>query len=74
MQDKTIIQRQIVNVLEKVAGFEYFGTIATNENYVHEKMKSRLNSANACCLSRHPSENLKIYKTMFLPVALFMWM
>jgi hypothetical protein len=32
---------------ENVAAFQYFGTTATNENYIHEEIKTRLNSDNA---------------------------
>jgi hypothetical protein len=33
---------------EDVAKFEYFGTTKTDQNYMHEEIKNRLNSGNAC--------------------------
>jgi hypothetical protein len=65
---------------ENVAKFKYFGMTLTDQNDVHEEIKSRLNSGNACyysaqnLLSSHPiSKNLRIktYKTVILPVVLY---
>jgi hypothetical protein len=56
------------------------GTTLTNQNDIHDEIKSRLNSGNACCYSvqkilssRIISKNLKIkiYKTVILPVVLY---
>jgi hypothetical protein len=56
------------------------GWTLTNQNYIHDEIKSRLNSGNACYYSvqillssRLISKNLKIkiYKTVILPVVLY---
>jgi sorting nexin-29 len=65
---------------EKVATFKHLGMTLTNQNDIHDEIKSRLNSGNACYYSvqnllssRFISKNLKIkiYKTVILPVVLY---
>jgi hypothetical protein len=65
---------------EDMAKFRYLGTTLTDHNCMHEEIKSRLNSGNACypsvdslLSSRLLSRNLKvkIYKTIILPVVLY---
>ena len=62
---------------ERVEEFKYLGTILTNQNYIQEKIKSRMKSVNACYHSVQNllsssllSKNLKIkiYRTIILPV------
>jgi hypothetical protein len=72
---------KIVNrSFEHVAKFRYIRTTLTDQNDMHEEIKSRLNRGNACyhsvqslLSSRLLSWNLKvkIYKTIILPVVLY---
>jgi hypothetical protein len=65
---------------EDVANFKCLGITPTDQNHMHEEIKRRLNSGNACyhsvqslLSSRLLSRNVKveIYKTIILPVALY---
>jgi hypothetical protein len=64
---------------EMVEQFKYLEIALTNQNYIHEEIKSRLKSGNACYHSLQnvlsssllsKSVKIKIYRTTILPVVL----
>jgi hypothetical protein len=55
---------------ENVATFRYLETTLTDENCMHEGIKSRLNSGNACYRQLSRNVKVKIYKTIILPAVL----
>ena len=65
---------------ERVEQFKYLGTNLTNQNSIHEKIKSVLKSGNACyhsvqnllsSSSLHKNVKIKIYRTILLAVVLY---
>jgi hypothetical protein len=67
-------------LIESVATFKYLGMTLTNQNDIHDKIKSRLNSGNACYYSvqNHlcscllsKNRKIKIHKIVILPVVLY---
>jgi hypothetical protein len=65
---------------EKVEKFKHLGATLTDQNCIHEEIRSRLNSGNACyhvvqnLLSSHllsRNVKIKIYKTIISPVVLY---
>jgi hypothetical protein len=64
---------------ENVVIFKYLGTTQTNQNDIHDEIKSRLNSGNACShsvlniLSSRLIQRLqiKIYENVILPCVLY---
>jgi hypothetical protein len=67
LQENSLVRRENIKMRIK---FKYLGTTLTNENDIHDKIKSRLNSGNAChysvqnLLSSHLiSKNLRLKYT-----------
>jgi hypothetical protein len=72
--------RQVINRLKLRNKFKYLGKTSTDQNSIHEEIKSKLKSGNARC---HSVQNLlsssllsknvkmKIHTTIILPVVLY---
>jgi len=81
MQDKIATYRLIGNKSSKcVEKFKYQNTAVTNQNYLHEKIKSSFNSGNSCyhlvqnlLSSSLISKNMKIemFKNIISPLVLY---
>jgi hypothetical protein len=65
---------------ENMAEFKYLGTILTNQNDIHDEIKSKVNSGNVCYYSVQnlsssrlisKSLKIKIYKSVILSVVLY---
>jgi uncharacterized membrane protein len=65
---------------ENVEHSKYLGTTVTNQNLTQDDIKYRLNSSNGCYYSVQDlsssrllskNVNIKIYKTLILPVVLY---
>jgi hypothetical protein len=80
LQGKSNYIRAANTSFEKVAKFKYLESTLTDQNCIHEEIRSRLNSGNTCyhavqniLSSRLLSRNvtIKIYKTIILPAVLY---
>jgi hypothetical protein len=72
--------RVVNKALKNMVEFKYFVTVVTNQNCIHEEIKSRLNLGKACyhavqyLFSSHlllKHVKIKIYRTIILTVVLY---
>jgi hypothetical protein len=80
MQGEILTLRILNRSFKNMEKFKYLGMIVTNQNFIHEEIKSRLNLGNACYhsvqnfLSYHllpKNITIKIYKTIIFPAVLY---
>ena len=79
--DKIATYRQVINPLKGGKGrLKYLVATLTNRSSIHEEIKSRLKSGNACCHSVQnllssslvsKSVKIGIYRCIILPVVLY---
>jgi UDP-galactopyranose mutase len=78
-QDQTAVLSHSMNIdnssTERVEEFKYLGTTSTDQNYIQEEIKSRLELGNACyysvqnllsssLLSKNLQINVRVYRTI----------